>query len=69
MFENEPNVPPELLALDNAVLLPHVGSASVNTRQAMADLLVDNLIAWVDGKGPLTPVPETPWRGKWGKGE
>jgi lactate dehydrogenase-like 2-hydroxyacid dehydrogenase len=63
VFENEPNVPPALLALDNAVLLPHVGSASRHTRQAMADLMIDNLNSWLDGKGPLTPVPETPWRG------
>jgi lactate dehydrogenase-like 2-hydroxyacid dehydrogenase len=62
VFEHEPQVPAELLALDNAVLLPHVGSASRYTRQAMADLMIANLIAWVDGKGPLTPVPETPWR-------
>ncbi|HLW91162.1 MAG TPA: 2-hydroxyacid dehydrogenase, partial [Roseiarcus sp.] len=53
-----------LLALDNAVLLPHVGSASYHTRQAMADLVVDNLYSWIDGKGPLTPVPETPWKGE-----
>ena len=32
------------------------------TRQAMADLVVDNISRWIDGKGPLTPVPETPWR-------
>jgi lactate dehydrogenase-like 2-hydroxyacid dehydrogenase len=63
VFENEPNVPEELLALDNAVLLPHVGSASVHTRQAMADLMIDNLKSWLDGKGPLTPVPETRWKG------
>jgi lactate dehydrogenase-like 2-hydroxyacid dehydrogenase len=62
VFEHEPNVPSALLALDNAVLLPHVGSASVHTRQAMADLMIDNLDAWLDGKGPLTPVPETPWK-------
>jgi lactate dehydrogenase-like 2-hydroxyacid dehydrogenase len=62
VFENEPNVPPELLALNNAVLLPHVGSASIHTRQAMADLMIDNLTAWLDGKGPLTPVPETHWK-------
>jgi lactate dehydrogenase-like 2-hydroxyacid dehydrogenase len=61
VFENEPHVPPELIALDNVVLLPHVGSASVPTRQAMADLVVANLVSWMDGKGPLTPVPETPW--------
>ena len=65
VFENEPNVPPELIALDNAVLLPHVGSASVKTRRAMAQCVVDNLMAWSEGKPPLTPVPETPWRGKW----
>jgi lactate dehydrogenase-like 2-hydroxyacid dehydrogenase len=68
VYENEPNVPAELVALDNAVLLPHVGSASVKTRQAMADCVVDNLFAWADGKPPLTPVPETPWSGHWGKG-
>jgi lactate dehydrogenase-like 2-hydroxyacid dehydrogenase len=62
VFAKEPNVPAALLALDNAVLLPHVGSASRYTRQAMADLVVDNLYSWIDGKGPVTPVPETPWR-------
>ena len=62
VFENEPNVPAALLALDNAVLLPHVGSASRHTRQAMGDLMIANLNSWRDGKGPLTPVPETPWR-------
>ncbi len=61
VFAREPDVPPRLLAVDNAVLLPHVGSASRPTRQAMADLVVANLYAWIDGKGPLTPVPETPW--------
>ena len=61
VFENEPHVPTELLALPNAVLLPHVGSASVFTRNAMGSLVVHNLESWFrDGK-PLTPVPETPW--------
>jgi lactate dehydrogenase-like 2-hydroxyacid dehydrogenase len=69
VFENEPSVPQELMALENGVLLPHVGSASVSTRRAMAECVVSNLFAWVDGKPPLTPVPETPWRGQWGKGE
>jgi lactate dehydrogenase-like 2-hydroxyacid dehydrogenase len=64
VFAEEPNVPTALIALDNAVLLPHVGSASQHTRQAMADLVVANLYSWIDGKGPLTPVPETPWRNK-----
>jgi lactate dehydrogenase-like 2-hydroxyacid dehydrogenase len=62
VFDDEPNVPEALLALDNAVLLPHVGSASRHTRQAMADLMIANLASWLDGKGPLTPTPETPWR-------
>jgi lactate dehydrogenase-like 2-hydroxyacid dehydrogenase len=67
VFENEPSVPQELIALENAVLLPHVGSASIRTRRAMAECVVSNLFAWADGKPPLTPVPETPWQGQWGK--
>ena len=67
VFENEPSVTEELIALDNTVLLPHVGSASVKTRRAMAECVVSNLFAWADGKPPLTPVPETPWPGQWGK--
>ncbi|MEQ1937536.1 2-hydroxyacid dehydrogenase [Mesorhizobium sp. CN5-321] len=59
VFADEPNVPQALLDAPNTVLLPHVGSASEYTRRAMADLVVDNLIAWF-GKGkPLTPVAET----------
>ena len=61
VYEHEPSVPAELIALDNAVLLPHVGSATRHTRAAMANLVVDNLLSWVDGEGPLTPTPETPW--------
>nr|WP_181449484.1 2-hydroxyacid dehydrogenase [Azospirillum thermophilum] len=60
VFEDEPRVPEELIALDNTVLLPHIGSASVHTRQAMGQLVVDNLRSWFAGQGPLTPVPETP---------
>lgn len=60
VFEDEPNVPQALIDVENAVLLPHVGSASVYTRDAMGKLMVDNLEAWFAGKGPLTPVPETP---------
>ena len=59
VFENEPNIRPELLSLPNTVLLPHVGSASVHTRKAMGDLCVDNLVSWFSGKGAVTPVPET----------
>ena len=69
VFENEPSVPQELIALENTVLLPHVGSASVRTRRAMAECVVSNLFAWADGKPPLTPVPETPWRGQWGRAD
>jgi lactate dehydrogenase-like 2-hydroxyacid dehydrogenase len=69
VFENEPHVPPELIALDNVVLLPHVGSASARTRRAMAECMAANLIAWSEGKPPLTPAPETPWRGSWDPGE
>ncbi|MBB5049033.1 lactate dehydrogenase-like 2-hydroxyacid dehydrogenase [Rhodopseudomonas rhenobacensis] len=60
VFADEPNVPEALRALPNVVLLPHVGSASVVTRNAMDQLVVDNLKAWFDGQPPLTPIPETP---------
>jgi len=60
VFEKEPNVPDELKSMQNVVLLPHIGSASVVTRNAMDQLVVDNLKAWFAGKPPLTPVPETP---------
>jgi len=59
VFRNEPNVPASLLSLENASLLPHVGSASVQTRTAMADLVVDNLAAWFSSGKPLTAVAET----------
>jgi len=62
VFENEPHVPEALLALPNVTLLPHVASASVVTRNAMADLVVDNLKAWFSTGEPLTPVVETPFR-------
>ena len=62
VFEREPNVPDELKAMQNVVLLPHIGSASVVTRNAMDQLVVDNLKAWFAGRPPLTPVPETPVR-------
>ncbi|HMJ28645.1 MAG TPA: 2-hydroxyacid dehydrogenase, partial [Xanthobacteraceae bacterium] len=47
-------------AMQNVVLLPHIGSASVVTRNAMDQLVVDNLKNWFAGKPPLTPVAETP---------
>jgi lactate dehydrogenase-like 2-hydroxyacid dehydrogenase len=62
VFYDEPNVSADLLALPNAVVLPHVASASVPTRNAMADLVADNLISWFQNGKPLTPVPETPFK-------
>ena len=63
VFEKEPQVPQELIDMEHVVLLPHVGSASVHTRAAMAQLVVDNLVAWFETGKPLTPVPETPVSG------
>lgn len=62
VFDNEPNVPQGLLKFDNVSLLPHVASASVVTRNAMADLVADNLISWFEKGAPVTPVAETPWK-------
>ncbi|WP_201400890.1 2-hydroxyacid dehydrogenase [Kaistia sp. 32K] len=63
VFEKEPQVPAELIALENVVLLPHVGSASVYTRNAMGQRVIDNLFAFADDKPPLSPVHETPFTG------
>ena len=60
VFVNEPQVPAELLAMDHIVLFPHLGSATQFTREKMEQLVIDNLLAWADGKPVLTPVPETP---------
>lgn len=56
VFEDEPRVPEALCGLDNVVLQPHVGSATEDTRVAMANLAVDNVDAFFAGKPPLTPV-------------
>jgi len=61
VFAAEPQVPHDLIEMDHVVLLPHVGSASRETRDAMSRLVVENLKSWAAGKGPLTPVAETPW--------
>jgi glyoxylate reductase len=58
VFEHEPRVHQGLLGLDNVVIVPHIGSATLETRTAMAQLAVDNCIAILHGKPPLTPVPE-----------
>ncbi len=61
VFEDEPRVPAELIAMDHVVLLPHVGSGTHHTREGMGQLQVDNLVNWFAGKGPVSPVAETPW--------
>jgi lactate dehydrogenase-like 2-hydroxyacid dehydrogenase len=58
VFVHEPKVPKELMEMEGVVLFPHLGSASVYTRTQMDHLVVDNLLSWAAGKGPLTPVPE-----------
>jgi len=56
VYEHEPEVPEELFGLENVVLLPHVGTATVETRKAMADLVVGNLEAHFSNKPLLTPL-------------
>ncbi|MCA1190116.1 MULTISPECIES: D-glycerate dehydrogenase [unclassified Saccharopolyspora] len=56
VFEEEPAVHPELLELDNAVLVPHLGSATEETRTAMAELAARNVVGVLTGNGPVTPV-------------
>lgn len=56
VFEGEPHVHPDLLTVPNVVLTPHIASATVATRLAMANLAADNLIAFFDGRGALTPI-------------
>ena len=57
VFEEEPKIHPGLTPLPNAVLAPHIASASRDTRLAMATLAVRNCLAVLDGKPPITPVP------------
>jgi len=56
VFEAEPNIDPRFAKLNNALILPHVGSASVETRQAMGQLVLDNLAAHAAGKPLISPV-------------
>jgi len=63
VYVGEPNIDPAFVALDNVTLFPHVGSASHHTRNAMGQLVVDNLAAFAAGQPPKTPVPETPFKG------
>ncbi len=57
VFDGEPEVPAELMAMENVVLTPHIASSTHETRRAMGDLVYDNLRAHFDGKPVLTPVP------------
>jgi glyoxylate reductase len=57
VYEREPEINSELLTMENVVLAPHLGSATMETRTAMADLAARNAIAVVTGQPPLTPVP------------
>ena len=61
VYEDEPCLPTDLAAFERVVLLPHVGSASIATRNRMAQLVVDNLVSWFERGEPLTPVAETPF--------
>jgi lactate dehydrogenase-like 2-hydroxyacid dehydrogenase len=56
VFEDEPNVPAELLTLDSVVLTPHIGSGTFETRQAMADLVFSNISSYFDNGTLVTPV-------------
>jgi lactate dehydrogenase-like 2-hydroxyacid dehydrogenase len=62
VYADEPRVPPELIERENVVLIPHSGSATHHTRARMGRVVVDNLVSWFEGRGPVNPVPETPWR-------
>jgi lactate dehydrogenase-like 2-hydroxyacid dehydrogenase len=57
VHEDEPQVPQELIDVETAVLLPHVGSASVATRRAMGQVVLDNLTSWFANGTAVTPVP------------
>jgi glyoxylate reductase len=56
VYEDEPTVHPDLLRLENVLLVPHLGSGTTETRTAMADLAVSNVIAVLRGEPPITPV-------------
>ena len=57
VYEHEPKVHPDLLSLENVLLVPHLGSGTTETRTAMADLAADNVIAVLSGRPPITPIP------------
>jgi glyoxylate reductase len=57
VYENEPAVHPDLLSLENVLLVPHLASGTTETRSTMAELAIDNVIEVLAGRTPLTPVP------------
>lgn len=60
VYEHEPRVSPELIAMPNVVLTPHLGSAVLSLREGMANVVVDNTIALIEGKAPVSCLnPET----------
>ena len=61
VFENEPEVHPGLLEAENAVIIPHLGSATVDTRHAMGMLAAENLVAALEGRMPPTLVNPDVW--------
>jgi len=56
VLEDEPAVPPVLMGMDQVVLMPHVGSATRETRRAMGQLVLDNLASFMAGRGLLSPI-------------
>jgi glyoxylate reductase len=68
VFEREPDVHPGLLASENAVLLPHLGSATVETRLAMANLAVDNLLAGLEDRRPPALLNPEAWEHRTSRG-
>jgi glyoxylate reductase len=57
VYEDEPTVHPELLSLENVLLVPHLATGTTETRTAMAHLAADNVLAVLEGRSPLTPAP------------
>jgi glyoxylate reductase len=64
VFEKEPEVHPDLLAQPNAVVIPHLGSATVETRDAMGMLAAENLIAGLEGRKPPTLLNPEVWENR-----
>ena len=58
VYEFEPRVTSELLEMDNVILLPHIGSATIETRNNMSEMVARNIIAALEGKLPENLVPE-----------